>query len=173
MDDVALPDTLRERGGEARIGNRRVVPRGFHLDGDHLARGEIPVGEEEIDLDVNPSDLLNGPNSLGFFFEDMALRDLFVYSSALGGKLKHYRDSAGREVDAILELENGDYAAIEIKLGSEEGISSGVRSLLGFSSLLEKAGQRKPKFSMVLTSHGQCSLSEEGVYIVSINHLRD
>ena len=124
-------------------------------------------------LDVSPSDLLNDPRSLGLFFEDMAIRDLSVYSSALGGKLKHYRDSTGREVDAILELENGEYAAIEIKLGSEEGIHSGVSSLLSFSSLLEKAGQKKPKFSMVLTSHGQCSISEEGVYIVSINHLRD
>lgn len=124
-------------------------------------------------LDVSPSDLLNDLNSMGLFFEDMAVRDLLVYSSALGGKLKHYRDSLGREVDAILELENGEYAAIEIKLGSEEGIASGVSSLVSFSSLLEKAGQRRPKFSMVLTSHGQCSLSEEGVYIVSINHLRD
>ena len=124
-------------------------------------------------LDVSPSDLLNDPRSLGLFFEDMAIRDLSVYSSTLGGKLKHYRDSTGREVDAILELENGEYAAIEIKLGSEEGIRSGVSFLLSFSSLLEKAGQKKPKFSMVLTSHGQCSISEEGVYIVSINHLRD
>lgn len=124
-------------------------------------------------LDISPSDLLNDPRSLGFFFEDMAIRDLSVYSGALGGKLKHYRDSVGREVDAILELENGEYAAIEIKLGSEEGIASGISSLVSFSSLLEKAGQRKPKFSMVLTSHGKCCLSEEGVCVVSINHLRD
>ena len=39
----------------------------------------------------------------------------------LNGKLYHFRDNVtGLEVDSILEFENGEYAAVEIKLGFEE-----------------------------------------------------
>ena len=36
----------------------------------------------------------------------------------LNGKIYHFRDNVtGLEVDTILEFENGEYAAVEIKLG--------------------------------------------------------
>lgn len=43
-----------------------------------------------------------------------------MYVDSIQAKLKHYRDSADREVDAIVELRNGNYAAIEIKIYSVE-----------------------------------------------------
>lgn len=42
--------------------------------------------------------------SFGFFFEDLAVRDLSIYADSIHAKLKHYRDSADRKVDAIVEL---------------------------------------------------------------------
>lgn len=124
-------------------------------------------------LGIMPTDLLNDLNSFGFFFEDMAIRDLSIYSSALGATLKHYRDSAGREVDAILELANGEYAAIEIKIYSEKNIKNGISSLLSFKSSVIRDCQKSPKFMMILTSHGPSYVTEEGIYVISINHLKD
>ena len=66
-------------------------------------------------LGITPADLLNDLNSFGLFFEDLAIRDLSIYAEAINGKLKHYRDSSGQEIDAIIETRNGDYCAIEIK----------------------------------------------------------
>ncbi len=43
-----------------------------------------------------------------------------IYAESIQAKLKHYRDSAGREIDAIVELRNGDYAAVEVKICSEK-----------------------------------------------------
>ena len=41
-----------------------------------------------------------------------------VYSQKLGGTLSYYHDRYGLEADAVLHLENGRYALIEFKLGS-------------------------------------------------------
>lgn len=54
-------------------------------------------------------------------YEALVERDLRIYMEYLGGSLFHFRDNVtGDEVDAILEFSDGEYAAIEIKLGREE-----------------------------------------------------
>ena len=58
-------------------------------------------------LGIAINDLLNDLNSFGLFFEDLVIRDLSVYAEAFNGKLKHYRDSSGQEVDAIIENVTG------------------------------------------------------------------
>jgi len=123
-------------------------------------------------LGISPADLLNDLKSFGFFFEDLAVRDLLVYAESFGGKLKHYRDSAGQEVDAIVERPNGDYGAIEIKIRSEKNIQEAISSLNNFSAKMKANGLREPKFKMALVSHGACYRTEDGVYIVPITHLK-
>ena len=54
--------------------------------------------------------------SVGFIFENLCIRDLRVYSQALGGKLSYYHDRYGLEADAVLHLNDGRYALIEFKL---------------------------------------------------------
>ena len=73
-------------------------------------------------LGIKPADLMNDLKSFGFFFEDFAVRDLSVYAESLGAELKHYRDSSGLEVDAIIKLPNGEYGAVEIKIASEKNV---------------------------------------------------
>ena len=56
----------------------------------------------------------NSSSSFGLIFENMAVRDLRVYSEALFGKLYHYRDNTGLECDAVLHRRNGTYGLIEV-----------------------------------------------------------
>ena len=50
----------------------------------------------------------------------------------LDGHLYHFRDNVTRlEVDSILEFEDGEYAAVEIKLGYNQ-IEEAKKSLLNF-----------------------------------------
>ena len=123
-------------------------------------------------LNLSPADLLNDIKSFGFFFEDFAIRDLSVYAESINGQLKHYRDSSGQEVDAIIELENGDYAAIEIKIASEKNINDGIISLNNFEKKIIDNGLKTPKFKMILTSHGAC-YKQNGIYIVPISFLKN
>lgn len=124
-------------------------------------------------LGIKPSDLLNDLKSFGFFFEDFAVRDLAIYADSFGGELKHYRDSANYEVDAILKLANGDYGAIEIKIASDKNIKEGIDSLNAFEKKMMKSGLKTPSFKMVLTSHGLCYRSKDGVFVVPINLLKN
>lgn len=121
-------------------------------------------------LGITPADLLNDLNSFGFFFEDLAVRDLSIYADSFNGELKHYRDSNGLEVDAILKLNNGEYGAIEIKIASDKNIRDGVNSLNIFEKKMENNGLKAPAFKMVLTSHGSARIAN-GVYIVPISML--
>lgn len=122
-------------------------------------------------LGIMPSDLLNDLKSFGFFFEDLAVRDLAIYADSFGGELRHYLDSTGQEVDAVLRLPNGKYGAIEIKIASEANIKAGIASLLAFENKIRRSQLTPPTFKMVLTSHGSCYRDVSGVYVVPLNCL--
>ncbi len=124
-------------------------------------------------LGIKPADLMNDLKSFGFFFEDFAVRDLSVYAESLGAELKHYRDSSGLEVDAIIKLPNGEYGAVEIKIASEKNVSEGISSLNSFSKKMKENELKLPSFRMILTSHGSCRKTEDNIYIVPINLLRN
>ena len=123
-------------------------------------------------LGITINDLLNDLNSFGLFFEDLVIRDLSIYAKAFNGKLKHYRDSSGQEVDAIKEKRNGD-SAIEIKIYSENNILEAIKSLNKFQTKLMKSNNKLPKFRMIVTSHGNCYKTEEGIFVVPISVLKD
>ncbi len=120
-----------------------------------------------------PEDLLADLESFGLFFEDMAVRDLKVYAGTMGGEVKHYRDNAGLECDAVIHLENGQWGAIEIKLGGDELIEAGAASLKRLKTkLAEKSDEKAPSFLMVLTAVGGSYQREDGVYVAPINLLK-
>ena len=76
-----------------------------------IAAAALGISPEYFDLDYK---------TLGFLFESLVIRDLKVYSSEHGGTVSYYRDRYGLEADAVLHLEDGRYALIEVKLGQHE-----------------------------------------------------
>ena len=124
-------------------------------------------------LGVMPEDLLRDLESFGLFFEDMAVRDLRIYANAIGGEVLHYRDNAGLECDAIVHLEDGRWGAIEIKLGGNDLIESGAKSLKTLKSKIEeKSDEKSPSFLLVLTAVGGAYKREDGVFVAPINLLK-
>lgn len=124
-------------------------------------------------LGAGPEDLLHDLESFGLFFEDMAVRDLRIYSEVLGGEVRHYRDNAGLECDAVIHLENGSWGAVEIKLGGDDMIEAGASSLkLLKAKIEEKSNEKSPSFLMVLTAVGGAYQREDGVFVVPINLLK-
>jgi len=71
-------------------------------------------------LGANKEKLFNDFNTFGLLFESMAVRDLRVYADSLNGHVFYYRDKQGNEVDAIIELADGRWGAVEIKLGGND-----------------------------------------------------
>ncbi|WP_246955031.1 DUF4143 domain-containing protein [Brachybacterium sp. Marseille-Q7125] len=102
-------------------------------------------------LDADPADLTADPATLGFLFESAVIHDLTVMVEAMGGRLSHYRDSNGHEIDAVLELPGRGWAAVEIKLG-------GRRAIEAAESLRRAVAQidapQPPAFMAVITGTG-------------------
>ena len=124
-------------------------------------------------LGVSPGDLMKDLNSFGLFYEDFAVRDLRVYAECLGGAVKHYRDNAGLECDAVVHLEDGRWGGIEIKLGGDDLINEGAESLKTLQNkIIEKSDEKAPSFLLVLTAVGGAYKRDDGVYVAPINLLK-
>ena len=121
-------------------------------------------------LNMNADKLLKDLKTFGFLFESLVERDLRIYIEYLGGHLYHFRDNVtGLEVDSILEFSNGDYAAVEIKLGYN-AIESAKKDLLKFYDNMIT----KPKFMCIITGNFTSVVKdkETGIYIVPITALK-
>ena len=123
-------------------------------------------------LNISPEDLMNDPKTFGLFFEDFAVKELSIYADALGGEIRHYRDSNGLECDAVIHLKNGQYALVEVKLGGEDLIKEGIGNLKSLKDKILTDNQNPPAFSMIVTACGNAYTTEEGVHIVPINMLK-
>lgn len=125
-------------------------------------------------LGLGPKDLMNDLKSFGFFFEDMAVRDLRVYAEALDGKLYHYRDSTGLECDTVLHRRNGSYALLEIKLGGEKNINEGAANMLKLTASIDTDKMPAPSFMAVIIGVGKYAFRrDDGVYVIPIGCLKD
>ena len=112
-------------------------------------------------------------NTLGLFFETMAVRDLRVYADAIDGNLFHYRDNNGLECDCVLHLRNGHYGLIEIKLGGETLIEEGAASLNALFAKLDTSKTRTPSFRMIVVADGDFAYRrKDGVIVCPIAALK-
>ena len=124
-------------------------------------------------LGAYKEDLINDLKTFGLIFEDMAVRDLKIYADKLYGDVYHYRDKNGLEIDAIIHLDNGKWAAFEVKLHDSDRIEEGAINLLKFASLIDEQKMKKPEFLMVITATEYAYQREDGVWIVPLACLKD
>ncbi len=124
-------------------------------------------------LGAYKKDLISDLHTFGLIFEDMAIRDLKIYADSLGGEVYHYRDKNGLEADAIIHLDNGKWAAFEIKLCDSERIEGSASHLLKLSSLIDEQKMRKPEFLMVITATKFAYQREDRVWVVHLACLKD
>lgn len=120
-------------------------------------------------LNITPDKLINDLETMGLYFEALCERDLKIYAESIGAKLYHYRENdTGIEVDAIIEIADGEYGAIEIKLGSnkEEEAASSLKKFYEMAEI-------KPKFMCII-----CGLYDavvrrpDGIYVLPITALK-
>ena len=98
-------------------------------------------------MDLTPEKLLHDFETFGFFFESIVTIDLRVYANMQDASVYYYRDSSGLEVDLILELPDGRWAGVEVKLGVNE-LDKAAKNLLKLAKLAVK----EPEFLMIVTN---------------------
>lgn len=137
-------------------------------------------------LGVSPDYFNKDLDLFGHVFENLVLRDLLVYAQAHRARILHYTDNAGVEIDAIYQLENGEYALIEIKTG-ENSVSTAEAGLLKFKKLiadhneraLKKAEHPDPMYRgpsqmiVICANATMAYTTKNGVKVVPIGCLKD
>lgn len=123
-------------------------------------------------LGASPASILDDFEYFGFLFESLCARDLRVYSEPLRGTVKHYHDNSGLEADLIISLDDGRWAAVEVKLGSSE-IEDGANNLKSLANDIDTTKFNAPSFLMVLTGGEFAYRREDGVYVVPLGCLKD
>lgn len=124
-------------------------------------------------LNLTPKKLLNDLNTFGFMFESLVERDLSVYAQSLGGKLYHYQDYSGNEIDAVIELDDGNWCAFEVKLGLNQA-EEGAKKLVKICNSIEKNSGKAPIVKCVIYGYGNMAYKKpDGVYVVPITSLKN
>lgn len=143
--------------------NLRTSPKRYFVD-PSIATSALHVGPER---------LMSELNTLGFFFENLVIRDLKIYADSFEGKVYHYRDKQNLECDAVISLEDDRYGLIEIKLATDR-IDEAVKTLTKVEKELVSRGANKPSFSCIIVGIGEYAYRlENGIYVVPIGTLKN
>lgn len=123
-------------------------------------------------LKVKPNMLLKDFEYFGFLFEALCTRDIRVYAEACDGKVYHYRDKNGLEADMIIQLDDGRWAPVEVKMGSKQ-IDEAAAHLRKLREKVNTDKMGEPSFLMVLTAGEFAYRRDDGVVVVPLGCLKD
>lgn len=124
-------------------------------------------------LNIKEEDkLINDLETFGLLFEAMVERDLKIYADSFNAKCYHYQDYQNREIDSVIELENGEWCAFEIKLGANK-IDEAAKNLLKIKEEIEKEKGKVPSILCVICGLSNAAYKRpDGVYVVPITALK-
>ena len=132
----------------------------------HLADPALAVAA----VRATPARLVRDLDFLGLLFESMVVRDLRVYAQAADAEVFHYREKGGLEVDAIVQANDGRWAAFEVKLG-EGRADAGAANLLRLAQRVDPKRMGEPAALGVIVSSGYGYTREDGVSVIPIGAL--
>lgn len=137
----------------------RTSPK-LHLADPSLACAALGIGVDRLAAD---------PEYFGQVFESMVIRDLRALASVEFGRVYHYRDNTGLEIDAIVEYpEDGKWGACEVKLGSSQ-IPQAEKNLLKLrDERVETNKVGTPSYLMVVTATEYAYTLPSGVHVVPL-----
>ena len=164
LERLFLIDNIKPFSGKLRSPGRIKQAEKRHLADPSLACAL---------MGANKKKLLEDFNTLGFLFEALCERDLRIYGQSIGAKIYHYQDYSGKELDAVLEFPNGDWVAVEIKLGADR-IEEAAQNILNIKNKIQNDGGKVPKVGIVICGLEKAAYKRpDGVYVVPITALKD
>ena len=124
-------------------------------------------------LKATPERLVGDLETFGFMFESLVERDLKIYAESFGANVFHYQDYSNKEIDAVVELDDGRWCAFEIKLGANQ-IDKAASNLISISRSIEAAGGVAPSVLCVICGLSNAAYKRpDGVFVVPITALKN
>jgi len=119
------------------------------------------------------SSLINDLKTFGFLFEALCERDLRIYAESMGANLYHYRDYADNEIDAVIELEDGNWCAFEIKLGAHQTDAAAQQLIKIRNKFLNDGGKAPIVLGVITGTSNFAHTREDGVRVIPITALKN
>ncbi|MCL2780316.1 MAG: DUF4143 domain-containing protein, partial [Actinomycetia bacterium] len=110
-------------------------------------------------------------NTAGLLFESAVIHDLRVLGAPLGAQVRHFRDSNGYEIDAVVTLPDGRWAAVEVKLSGLQ-VPAGAASLTRAVDQIDATVAGPPAFRLVVTGTGRTFTLDDGAITCPLAALR-
>ncbi|QVJ96363.1 ATP-binding protein [Mycoplasma mycoides subsp. capri] len=125
-------------------------------------------------LDLTPNKIMSDLNLYGLLFEGLVIRDLKVYAQANEAKVYHYQDYLDNELDAVIEFKNGEWCAIEIKLGLNQ-VEQAAKQLNKAIDAITRSKNKPPINKCIIVGFGNLvyKRKEDGIIVIPINALKD
>ena len=106
------------------------------------------------------------------FYEALVVRNLQIYSEVLGGEVYRYEDKSGLEIDAIIQLHDGRWGAVQVNLGSHL-FDEAAEKVKKFAHTIDTGKMGVPSFPADISATEYAYQREDGVYGIPIGMLRD
>lgn len=168
LERVFILETIQPWAVSLRSKARLRRSPKYHSADPALAAAALRADTSRLSTDLATRRLSTDLATLGFLFESAAIHDLLVHTEALGGHLYHYRDSNGHEIDAVITMPNGSWAAIEVKVGGGQ-VQRGAQSL---ASAIAQIDMAPPAFKAVTTGTGFRATLPDGTIMFPLHELR-
>lgn len=124
-------------------------------------------------LKATPDRLIGDLETFGFLFEALVEHDLKIYAESFGANVFHYQDYNSKEVDAIIELEDGQWCAVEIKLGANQ-IDKAAADLVELKNAITENGGIAPSVLCVICGMSNAAyVRPDEVFVVPITALKN
>jgi len=123
-------------------------------------------------LNITPDNLFRDINTFGLLFESLVIRDLRIYCDTIKANVYHYRDALGREADAVIQFNDGNWALIEVKLSNMEEIGKAANKLLSLAKDIQFEN-KKPSFLAIICTSSIAYKRKDGVYIIPLGCLKN
>lgn len=133
----------------------------LHLADPALAAAALGAGPTRLHSDLN---------TLGTLFESAVVHDLQVLTAASDAEVRHYRDSNGKEIDAIIALPDGRWGAVEVKLGGAQ-VPAAAASLQSTIAQIDTSDVGEPSFRLVVTGTGPTFTADDGTVTAPLHAL--
>lgn len=164
LDRMFLFNNLEPFSPRVRSSLRVKANEKFHFCDPALAAAILNLNSEKLFTDLE---------TFGFLFEGLVERDLKIYADYFDAKLYHYQNYDNDEIDAVIELDDGNWCAFEIKLGASR-IEEAARNLNKIEQKLIQNGEIPPKVKCIICGISNAAyLREDGIYVVPITALKD
>jgi len=118
-------------------------------------------------LNLSTKKLMSDFQTFGLFFESLVVRDLRIYAESMDGEVFRYKDKNGLEIDTVIQLSDGRWGAIQIKMGSHL-FDEAAAKLISFADKVDQKTMGKPSFLAIISATEYGYIRDDGVYVIRL-----